>query len=124
MRFLREELMSPEALASNFDLSTTTLADWRSQNKGPSYMKIGRRIWYPKPFVAAWAETQIMETDHGTKKTKRQVAFPDQGGREKLRGNNRFGRHRTQHEKGSADRTGIHPDPAGGAKSDTTDCGP
>jgi len=24
----------PEELASNFDLSTTTLADWRSQNKG------------------------------------------------------------------------------------------
>jgi len=39
--------MSPDDLANEFDLSTSRLADLRSQGKGPPYFKLGG-IWYPK----------------------------------------------------------------------------
>jgi hypothetical protein len=65
MRFARENLMSPEELAGNFDLSTDTLADWRSQRKGPPHLKVGKNIWYPKEYVDTWAEAHLIGENDG-----------------------------------------------------------
>ncbi|PYV07437.1 MAG: DNA-binding protein [Acidobacteria bacterium] len=54
MRFARENLLSPEELAAMVELKPTTLADWRSARKGPRYLRVGRKIWYPKAFVDVW----------------------------------------------------------------------
>jgi len=96
MKYSRENLMLPEELADNFELSTDTLADWRSQKTGPTYMKIANKIWYTKSSVDSWAEAQVMETNNGNKKTKREVELSLQIRREDLCTNNRLGRHRTK----------------------------
>src|SRR5215831_6117173 len=106
--------MSPEQVAGNFGLSPATLADWRSQKKGPDYIKTGGKIWYPEAFVDTWAESQIVRTSNAIKGKKRTVALPVPSRREKVRGNDRFGRHVTKREKGAGDRTGLPPGPGGG----------
>ena len=92
-------MMSPEQVASNFGLSVATLADWRSQQAGPQYIKTGRNIWYPEEFVDSWAESQIRTTRNGIKEKGREVALPVQTRRKAVRRNNRFGRHVTKQEK-------------------------
>src|ERR1700682_4182378 len=56
---LRETLLSPEELAQNLDLSPATLATWRCQRKGPSFLRIGRKIWYPKEHVKSWLDSAL-----------------------------------------------------------------
>jgi predicted DNA-binding transcriptional regulator AlpA len=99
MKYSRDQLMSPDELAANFGLKKATLADWRSQKKGPRYLKTGREVWYPKDCVDSWAEAQIQETIDGIENSRRNLALPIQTGRQNLRGNNRLGRHRTRRDK-------------------------
>src|ERR1700737_4092173 len=54
-------LVSPEELAERFGINVATLTAWRSQGKGPSYFKAGRKVWYPRDRVEVWIETQIRE---------------------------------------------------------------
>jgi len=56
-------------------------------------------------------------------RNERQVAFPDQGGREKLRGNNRLAA--TERNMRKAQQIELEfIQTCRRAKSDTTDCGP
>jgi hypothetical protein len=48
MKFSRAALILPRELADSLGLSIATLADWRSQKRGPTYLAVGRKIWYPK----------------------------------------------------------------------------
>jgi integrase len=68
-------LISKEELAQNLGLSVATLADWRSQRKGPAYVKVGRQIWYLRDRVKQWLLSQIRETNHGTSEPRGEVAF-------------------------------------------------
>src|SRR5438105_619220 len=95
---LRSSLLSPEELAQNLGLSPATLADWRSQGRGPAYLKAGRRIWYPKVHVERWIQSQIHETTNVTEKSQRDLALPLQTERQGIQRNNRLGRHKTKHE--------------------------
>src|SRR5580704_9094971 len=102
-------MLSPGQLASNFGFSTATLADWRSQKRGPDYLKVGGKIWYPEEFVDSWAESEIRRTRDGIEDTRRKVALPVQAGRKGIRGNHRLGRHHTKRESSTAGRDGVHP---------------
>jgi hypothetical protein len=104
MKYSRDQLMSPEELAINFGLKEATLADWRSQKKGPRFFKTGRNVWYPKDFVDLWAESLIEEHDNVIEKSGRNLAFPVQTAREGVRRNHRLGRHRRKHDAGSVER--------------------
>ena len=44
----KEELkyLTPREVEQNFPLNAKTLANWRSQSRGPTYLKIGGRIFY------------------------------------------------------------------------------
>ena len=67
MKFSRATLISPQELAETLGLSTATLADWRSQSRGPTYLAVGRKIWYPIDRVEMWLQTNLKETgDDGT----------------------------------------------------------
>src|SRR6266852_826752 len=121
---LRGSLLSPEELAHNLDLSPATLADWRSQGKGPAYLKAGRRIWYPKAHVERWMQSQIRETNNVTEESQRDLELPLQTGRQRIQRNDRLGRHKTKHEGGSRQGVGTPPGAAGGPKTVTTDPGP
>ena len=93
--------MSPVELAENFDLSEDTLADWRSQRKGPPYLKVGKNIWYLKEHIDTWAESQLIGEDNGITSKMRNVALQVQVQRKGIRGNDRFGRHRRKQDGGS-----------------------
>src|ERR1700693_1230737 len=98
---LRESLLSPEELAQNLGLSPATLADWRTQGKGPAYLKAGRRVWYPKDRVETWIKAQLGEINYGVEESRGSVALPFQARRQEVQRNNRLGRHKTKHEPGS-----------------------
>jgi excisionase family DNA binding protein len=97
----RDMLLSPQELAETLALSKDTLADWRSQKRGPAYYSVGRKIWYPKDRVAQWFTSKLKETrDDGYQEAQREVALSVQTRRPKLQRSNRLGRHSTKRERG------------------------
>src|SRR5215472_14819535 len=106
---LRDTLLSPEELAQGLELSKTTLATWRCKRVGPPFVKIGRKIWYPKDRVLAWMEANLHESAEegsrdGSAREERKVVLPVSNRRPQLLRANRFGRHRTKQEQGRGDR--------------------
>lgn len=53
----KKMLLTPAELADMTGFGTQTLANWRSEGKGPGYKKIGRMIRYPVADVEEWLET-------------------------------------------------------------------
>ena len=43
---LENRLLTPQDLEKEYGISTKTLANWRSQGKGPAYFKLGNSIRY------------------------------------------------------------------------------
>lgn len=56
-------LVSPKELAALTGIPVGTWASWRSQRRGPSYIKAGSRVLYPKESVLDWLETGLVETE-------------------------------------------------------------
>ena len=50
------DLLRPEEVANLTGLSLETLAQWRSQKRGISYLKIGRAVRYDAADVQAYLE--------------------------------------------------------------------
>lgn len=54
-----EQLATPEQLADFLQIPEKTLAEWRSQGKGPKYVKPGgRHVRYDWVDVREWVVTQ------------------------------------------------------------------
>lgn len=45
--------------AAELGLTMGTLDQWRSQGKGPPYLKFGGRIYYPRAEFETWVREQI-----------------------------------------------------------------
>ena len=45
MRFSRENLLRPEEVAAVLGSTPKTLANWRSERRGPPFLKIGRQAF-------------------------------------------------------------------------------
>src|SRR5215471_9399058 len=89
---LRANLLSPEELAQNLDLSPATLATWRCQHRGPSFLRVGRKIWYPRDQVDAWLENELQEmNNNASAREEQEVALPIHGQRPQLLGEHRLG---------------------------------
>lgn len=55
-----EEFLSPAEVAAKFHgLTTNTLAIWRSYKRGPTFVKIGRRVCYPLGSLQEWYEQNL-----------------------------------------------------------------
>lgn len=52
------DLMKPEELAEEWQVSVKTLANWRSSRLGPPYVKIAGAIRYSRRDVAEWLAAQ------------------------------------------------------------------
>lgn len=52
----KKMLLSPEEVSEMIGFNTGTLANWRSQGKGPRYQKIGRMVKYHMSYVQEWLE--------------------------------------------------------------------
>lgn len=56
--FLREELdlIPVEEFARAVGLAEQTLAAWRSEGKGPGYVKLGKTVFYRRADLKVWIE--------------------------------------------------------------------
>ena len=80
-----------------------TLADWRSQRRGPAYFAVGRKIWYPRDRVENWLQTKLKETEEdGNTQTRRNLALQVQSGRPRIQRDHKLGRHHTKREQSEA----------------------
>jgi len=69
------EYLTPKDVSERFNVSTKTLANWRSQGKGPAYFKLGNKIKYSIEKVKKWFGDQETELETEPKK----VSEPDIG---------------------------------------------
>jgi len=57
-------LMNPEQAAEYLGVSSETLAQWRSQRRGPEYIKLeGRLVRYRMSALESYLETRIVQTE-------------------------------------------------------------
>jgi excisionase family DNA binding protein len=99
----RDNLISPEELAETLGLMVGTLADWRSQGRGPAYFSVGRKIWYPRDRVERWFQSKLKETEEdGNTRALRGLALPIQSRRQGVQRQDRLGRHFTKRERSEA----------------------
>jgi predicted DNA-binding transcriptional regulator AlpA len=52
------DLLSDEDVARATGNSTITLARWRRQGIGPRFVKLGRKVWYPREALADWIKAR------------------------------------------------------------------
>lgn len=57
-----EEQLPPEYLEEKYDISTKTLANWRSEKRGPKYIKMGKKIRYLRKDVEKWFSENTVKT--------------------------------------------------------------
>jgi predicted DNA-binding transcriptional regulator AlpA len=57
------ELLSSDDLALLIGVDERTLAVWRSQKRGPDYVRLGRAIFYRRADVRSWVELNVTPTD-------------------------------------------------------------
>ena len=50
------ELLAPEAVEKIYKFKRRTLANWRSLDRGPDYIKIGSRIYYRRADLEFFVE--------------------------------------------------------------------
>lgn len=62
LRIVGQRMVSAEVLEEMFGICTGTLANWRSQRRGPSYYKIGSRCLYDVAEVDAWIRSNRVRT--------------------------------------------------------------
>ena len=51
--------MAAAELAAELDMAVMTLALWRMRQKGPPYIKVGRKILYSRTTVKDWIASQV-----------------------------------------------------------------
>jgi hypothetical protein len=54
--------LTPGQVSARYDgaYSTKTLANWRSQRRGPTFVKLGGRILYPLDRLERWEESNTI----------------------------------------------------------------
>ena len=57
-----EQYFDSEAAGKHLGIPKQTLHNWRSQGKGPRYLKIGRHVRYRVSDLDAWAAKQVVRT--------------------------------------------------------------
>lgn len=56
-----QELFDDNEVAPMMRVLPQTLPVWRSQGKGPAYLKLGRRVFYRRADILAWMEAQVIQ---------------------------------------------------------------
>jgi predicted DNA-binding transcriptional regulator AlpA len=63
-----DDLVQPAEVAEILGQKELTLATWRSQRRGPPYVKIGRAVLYLRSALRSWLAAQLVETGGATTK--------------------------------------------------------
>lgn len=56
------ELLKTPAAASFIGVTTSTLNTWRSEKRGPAFIKCGRLVLYRPADLMAWLESRVKPT--------------------------------------------------------------
>jgi hypothetical protein len=67
------ELISANEAAQLLHLEPSTLADWRCDDKGPAYIRLGKRIFYRRADISTW----IGQQRHEPRRAARQPAMAE-----------------------------------------------
>lgn len=54
--------LTPEELAERWQISESHLANMRSQDKGPNYLKVGRSVRYPVEVIIEYEKKNTVKT--------------------------------------------------------------
>jgi hypothetical protein len=109
MKYSRDQMWGAEELAAEYGISDATLADWRCDGTGPPYLKLGRKVFYPKALVDDWLGGQLILGLSGTgeedvvKRKVRKLALSVPIHADGVQRRHRFGRHATKDEGGRED---------------------
>ncbi len=61
---MNESLLTPRQAGEYLGLPETTLAQWRSQRRGPPYIKLeSRLVRYRRAHLEGWLARQTVETE-------------------------------------------------------------
>jgi len=62
---MTDHLFTPAELAQRYQgqISIKTFANWRSTGRGPNFMKVGARVFYPAAEIYAWEASRITGRD-------------------------------------------------------------
>lgn len=66
-------MLTREEVAGVLGVPRLTLAHWACQKKGPSYLKLGRIVRYPRAAVVAWLMDQAAKSASNKPLTDRAV---------------------------------------------------
>lgn len=58
----RPGFLTPDEVGEKYRLKTQTLANWRSQGRGPRYQKFANRVYYPIAAIDKWIESSRVIT--------------------------------------------------------------
>lgn len=52
-------LLSPDSASAYLQVLPSTLAEWRMSGRGPSYLRVGRRVYYRQHEIDGWLSTRV-----------------------------------------------------------------
>lgn len=55
-----DPLLTPDEVAELLGIPTGTLANWRYQRLGPTYLRVGRHVRYRRADVETWLDHQAV----------------------------------------------------------------
>lgn len=73
-------MISQMTVAGILDINLDTLKTWRTIGRGPSYVKIGRAVWYLYDDILTWLEEQKVMTTQRRDYRKTEPATRPEGG--------------------------------------------
>lgn len=53
-------ILTTEEVASSLEVTEHTLAMWRSEGKGPKFVRLGRGIFYRRADVQEWIDKSVV----------------------------------------------------------------
>jgi hypothetical protein len=55
-------LYTATEVSEKYNIAVGTLANWRSQGRGPEYIKYGRKVLYPVSEMDKWLRLNLVRT--------------------------------------------------------------
>ena len=84
MKLLSQNWLTPAELANRLEVGVRTLANWWTEGRGPTPMKVGRNIFYAECEIEEWLQSLRKEPNgHGPQEQKRHLARPSLGRRKR-----------------------------------------
>ena len=59
---MEKKLLKPIEVSEKYRIAVGTLANWRSQGRGPEYIKYGRKVLYPVSEMDKWLRLNLVKT--------------------------------------------------------------